>query len=121
MVDEDLLEEAKARKIPIGKTLEDALKNRLDKDLVIEDLKEQRKKYLKRSKDLKKEIDRLESERAKTNKSLGTKDVRMEKALKVAQTVVDNEGSISNERLSFIAEKNNVKCSELREQINVKK
>jgi post-segregation antitoxin (ccd killing protein) len=103
LVDEEILEEAKALKIPIGKTLEDALKEKLGNNSLVEDKKRERKRLLSDALKLKREIDELESRQKAKIDSMGEEEERYEKALRRLEEINDKYGGLTPENFRGVA------------------
>jgi vacuolar-type H+-ATPase subunit I/STV1 len=103
LVDEEILEEAKALKIPIGKTLEDALKEKLGNNSLVEDKKKERKRLLSDALKLKREIDELESRQKAKIDSMGEEEERYEKALSRLEEINDKYSGLTPENFRGVA------------------
>jgi len=115
-VDSKLHTEAKKLGIPLGKTLEDALKEKLNKDWLIEDLKGQYTEKKREARELKAKIDRLEKRKKEEIEQLGEESERMSKALEQIMGIHDRIGEVTDEQLRFVANQKHVSYIELTEE-----
>lgn len=116
LVDIKLKEEAKKMNIPLGKTLEDGLKEQINKDRLIEDLKAERTEFLRQARELKFKIEKLEKRKKKEIEVLGKESERMEKALVQLQGILDRIGDVSDEQIRWVAGQKHVPYIELSEK-----
>lgn len=121
LIEENLHKQAKLLNIPLGKTLEEALKQTMEKDNVIEDLKRQRAEHMRKAREIKGEIEELEARQLEEKENLGDIEERIVKCLRICGRVDANEVGISNDRIAEIAKQNHVPALELIDKYRSKK
>lgn len=114
-IDEDLHKEAKFLNIPLGKTLENALRVQLNKKEILDELEHKKQFHLNKAKEYRKQIEEIEERQRKEREFRGTEEEIMENAVSIAVKVFDNEGGIDDKRLGDIANVQGVSFSELKE------
>ena len=119
LIDDKLRAEAKALNIPLGKTLEDALMLKLNKNARLEQLKKNRKKLMAEARELKKEIKELEETIEKENSSPEKLSSKLEDAFKICENVKLNEGILKQDRIRTIAQVQGVPAGELLKMCDV--
>lgn len=120
LVDQKLKEEAKKMGIPLGKTLEDALKEQINKDKLIDDLKAERTEKLREARELKFKIEKLEKRKREEIETLGKESERMEKALEQLKGIFDRIGDVGDEQIRWVAGQKHVPYLELHENFKQK-
>lgn len=119
LIDDKLRAEAKALNIPLGKTLEDALMLKLNKNARLEQLKKNRKKLMAEARELKKQITELEEIIKKENSSPEKLSSKLEDAFKICENVKLNEGILKQDRIRTIAQVQGVPAGELLKMCDV--
>lgn len=113
LCDEVLKDKAKKQNINLSKTLEEALRAKLDHHAELEALELERKAHLKKARDLKHVIDERKAEIKEIKKTMGDEEKRMEKALKLCGNFM-KKGEITDEEYDRAAKKFHVNVFDLR-------
>jgi len=112
-IDSKLKEKAKRQGINVSEATEEALLLKLDDPGLIRQMEDKRKALLAEARRYKHKIDELKETQRKKEEVLGTKEERLERALKTVLKVVDNEGTIDDDRIGFIASHNDLLFDDL--------
>lgn len=102
-IEQSLKKEAQDNKIPLGKTLEEALKVKLDKDRLIDDKKEELKILRRKARVLEKEIKELEDKRKVMKEKYGDRAEREQTAEDKLIEIDKKQGFIDDENIRAVS------------------
>lgn len=103
LVEESLKEEAKINKINMGKTLEEALKAKLNKDDLIDEKKIELKDTRRKVRQIERELKVLEERKTTMKSKYGNKKERIEKAETKLEEIFDRQGYIDDENIRAVS------------------
>lgn len=113
LIDSELHEQAKLLNIPLGRTLEEALIARMNKNELIDELKDKLREKRKEVREIKTQIEEIEERQREEIETRGNLDERFEKAISICHRIDKNEIGISNDRIAEVAKIQNVPALEL--------
>ena len=117
-IDSKLKEQAKERGINFSKTLEEALKQKLDPDKLIENLRSEKMKMFEMIREIEREIELLENSVPVVEEEKRIGEGRLDEALSICLESYERNGYLKRSILNFQADKFRVSRSALERAFN---